>query len=222
MGLYCRELEKHGQSNNPIANMEKAVNDFLTSGSLKAALQRANNIFSFGTKVLAGLAFMCFLSTTFKVNQVSPIISTSKAYVVKGQGSGLTGDRDYYDNKANDQGFINFDLKADLSPLFNWNVKALYLYLTAEYITETNGLNEMVLWDKIILNGEKMELDLKAAKTKYYFRNDGKGLLNHKNVTLILNWNVQPNMGDLKWLKSAQTHSFEFPAEYYSMKKGRN
>merc|ERR1719450_155207 len=146
---------------------------------------------------------MCFLSTTFITNQVSPIISTSKAYVVRGQGSGLTGDRDYYDNKENDQGFINFDLKA------------LYMYLTAEYITESNTLNEMVLWDKIILNGEKMDLDLKSAKTKYYFRNDGKGLLAHKNVTLILNWNVQPNMGDLKWQKSKSTHSFEFPAEYY-------
>jgi signal peptidase complex subunit 3 len=113
-------------------------------------------------------------------------------------------------------------LKADLSPLFNWNVKALYLYLTAEYITETNTLNEMVLWDKIILNGEKMELDLKAAKTKYYFRNDGKGLLNHNNITLILNWNVQPNMGDLKWVKSKSTHSFEFPGETSNTKKRKN
>ena len=42
---------------------------------------------------------------------------------MRGQGSGLTGDRDYYDNSGNDQAFINFDLKADLSPLFNWNVK---------------------------------------------------------------------------------------------------
>ena len=115
---------------------------------------------------------------------------SSKVYLVKGQGSGLTGDRDYYDNSGNDQAFINFDLKADLSPLFNWNVKvntnsfvmtifvillqALYLYLTAEYITETNVLNEMVLWDKIVMNGEKMELDMKSAKVsqskQFYFQ----------------------------------------------------
>ena len=43
-------------------------------------------------------------------------------------------------------------------------LQALYLYLTAEYITETNVLNEMVLWDKIVMNGEKMELDMKSAK----------------------------------------------------------
>ena len=86
----------------------------------------------------------------------------------------MTGDRDYYDNSGNDQAFINFDLKADLSPLFNWNVKALYLYLTAEYITENNILNEMVLWDKIVMNGEKMELDMKSAKVsqskQFYFQ----------------------------------------------------
>ena len=91
----------------------------------------------------------------------------SKVYLVKGQGSGLTGDRDYYDNSGNDQAFINFDLQADLSPLFNWNVKALYLYLTAEYITKENSLNEMVLWDKIVMNGEKMELDMKSAKVSH-------------------------------------------------------
>ncbi len=40
--------------------------------------------------------------------------------------------------KRNDLGFINFDLNADLEYLFNWNVKQLFLYLTAEYETEDN------------------------------------------------------------------------------------
>ena len=30
-----------------------------------------------------------------------------------------------------------------------------------------------------------------------------------------------PNMGDLKWVKSAKTYSFKLPTEYYStMKRG--
>ena len=40
--------------------------------------------------------------------------------------------------EKNDLGFITFDLQADLNPLFNWNVKQLFLYLTAEYVTENN------------------------------------------------------------------------------------
>jgi hypothetical protein len=37
-----------------------------------------------------------------------------------------------------DLGFVNFDITADLSPIFNWNVKQLFVYLTAEYQTENN------------------------------------------------------------------------------------
>ncbi len=40
--------------------------------------------------------------------------------------------------KKNDLGFLNFDLNVDLEPLFNWNVKQLFLYLTAEYETRQN------------------------------------------------------------------------------------
>jgi signal peptidase complex subunit 3 len=40
--------------------------------------------------------------------------------------------------KKNDLGFLNFDLNVDLEPLFNWNVKQLFLYLTAEYETKPN------------------------------------------------------------------------------------
>lgn len=75
-----------------------------------------------------------------------------------------------------DLGFLTFDLQADLSSLFNWNVKELFLYLTAEYKTNDNELNQVVLWDKIILRGENALLDYKNMNTKYYFWDDGNGL----------------------------------------------
>lgn len=40
--------------------------------------------------------------------------------------------------ERNDLGFVNFDVQVDLSPLFNWNTKELFLYLTAEYSTKNN------------------------------------------------------------------------------------
>ena len=33
-----------------------------------------------------------------------------------------------------------------------------------------------MLWDKIVLKGDPMQLKMKAAKTKYYFWDDGDGL----------------------------------------------
>ena len=65
--------------------------------------------------------------------------------------------------EKNDLGFLTFDLRvgpalpviqvsnlscfqADLNPLFNWNVKQLFLYLTAEYETPNNKLNQVRGW----------------------------------------------------------------------------
>ena len=79
--------------------------------------------------------------------------------------------------EKNDLGFLTFDLQADLTPLFNWNVKQLFLYLTAEYETESNAVNQVVLWDKIIQRGENAILDYRSMNTKYYFWDDGNGLL---------------------------------------------
>ena len=47
--------------------------------------------------------------------------------------------------EKNDLGFLTFNLQANFNPLFNWNVKQLFLYLTAEYQTPNNKLNQVVL-----------------------------------------------------------------------------
>merc|ERR1712029_212825 len=161
------------------------------------------------SKVLSALAFVCWMSTAFLQPMAVPKIDTSRVSVVRGEGSCLTGSKDYYDSKQADQGFITFDLQADLAPLFNWNVKVLFLYLSAEYSTPTTSHNTAVLWDKIIMRGEKTKLDLKSIKTKYYFRDESGAL----------SWDVMPNMGHLTWVKAEERHTFTFPTEYYSVKK---
>ena len=184
----------------------------------RSAVYRGNAIFGFSSKVIGWLAAVCWLSTAFLHPQAVPKIDTSRVSVVRGEGSCLTGSRDYYDSAASDQGFITFDLQADLAPLFNWNVKVLFLYLSAEYSTPTVTHNTAVLWDKIIMRGENTQLDLKSIKTKYYFRDDS-GALSGGNISLTLSWNVMPNVGHLTWVKAEEQHSFTFPTEYYSVKK---
>jgi len=58
-------------------------------------------------------------------------------------------------------GNFYFDMKADLTELFHWNNKQLFLYVMAEYKTEQNDINQVVVWDRIIKRGEKSKLDLK-------------------------------------------------------------
>uniref|UniRef100_A0A2K6GYQ2 Signal peptidase complex subunit 3 n=1 Tax=Propithecus coquereli TaxID=379532 RepID=A0A2K6GYQ2_PROCO len=40
----------------------------------------------------------------------------------------------------------------------------------------TAALNQVVLWDKIVLRGDNPKLLLKDMKTKYFFFDDGNGL----------------------------------------------
>eukprot|EP00795_Rhopilema_esculentum_P000874 gene874-10623_t len=114
-----------------------------------------------------------------------------------------------------DLGFLTFDIDADLRPLFNWNVKQLFLYATAEYKTKNNEVNQVVLWDKIIQRGDKAVIDLRNMNTKYYFFDDGVGgLRGNKNITLTFSWNTVPNAGMLPRHTSNRVHQFAFPDSY--------
>lgn len=117
--------------------------------------------------------------------------------------------------ERNDLGFISFDLEADFSRVFDWNTKQLFLYLTAEYKTKNNVLNQVVLWDHIMLRDQSPKLSLRDQHTKYYFWDDGNGLVGNDNVTLTLSMNVIPNAGFLPIHSVPQSlHRFTFPNAY--------
>ncbi|XP_025087559.1 LOW QUALITY PROTEIN: signal peptidase complex subunit 3-like [Pomacea canaliculata] len=172
-------------------------------------LSRLNTIFAFTLSVMAVLTFCCFLTTAFNDSKRPVEIGTAKVTVKNVP--------DYSaDRERSDLGFVVFDLSADLTPLFNWNVKQLFLYLTAEYKTEDHPLNQVVLWDKIIVRGENAILNLKNANTKYYFWDYGNGLKGNNNVTITLSWNVIPNAGTLPKVAGDGRHRIQFPNEYSS------
>ncbi|EAT47974.1 AAEL000947-PA [Aedes aegypti] len=174
---------------------------------MHTVLTRGNAILAYSLSVLAFLTFCCFASTFFYDYRTNAKINTVKVLVKNVPDFSASREK-------NDLGFLTFDLSTDLNGLFNWNVKQLFLYLTAEYKTEQNELNQVVLWDKIILRGENANLDFKNMNTKYYFWDDGNGLKGHQNVTLTLSWNIIPNAGLLPSVFAHGFHSFKFPESY--------
>ena len=48
------------------------------------------------------------------------------------------------------QAWVAVNLTADLQESFTWNTRQIYLWLTAEYKTERNQLNQAVFWNWII------------------------------------------------------------------------
>ena len=89
--------------------------------------------------------------------------------------------------------------------MLGWSCKLRTNYFTSKFYIKyflffwllILVLSQVVLWDKIILRGENALLDYRSMNTKYYFWDDGNGLLSHKNVTMTLSWNIIPNAGNL-------------------------
>ncbi|XP_076004334.1 signal peptidase complex subunit 3 [Genypterus blacodes] len=178
---------------------------------MNTVLSRANSLFAFSLSVMAALTFGCFVTTAFKDRRVPVDIHVSK--VMLKNVDDFTGPRE-----RSDLGFITFDLSADLQPIFDWNVKQLFLYFSAEYASKSNALNQVVLWDKIVLRGENTKLNLRDMKSKYFFFDDGNGLRSNKNITLTLSWNVVPNAGILPLVAGSGHVSLPFPESYETTK----
>lgn len=174
---------------------------------MHSLLSRGNALVAFTLSILAILTGLCFLTTLFVDYRSSATINTVKV-VVKNVP-------DYSASREKcDLGFLTFDLQANLTNVFNWNVKQLFLYLTAEYSSAKNSLSQVVLWDKIILRGENAILDFKSMNPKYYFWDDGNGLRNNSRVVLTLSYNIIPNSGLLPNIGADGNHIFRFPSEY--------
>lgn len=100
---------------------------------------------------------------------------------------------------------IEFDLDADLTPLFNWNTKQVFVYLTAKYNgtekAKGHTVNEITLWDRILKDSDDAKINLQHAKGKYSVW-DLEDQLSHKDLEFELHWNVQPWIGIMTYGKN--------------------
>jgi len=165
---------------------------------------------AFSLSIVALLTLVFALSTSYKSYEKLAEIEMN---IVK---SLVRKARDYNmpDAIENDLGLIQFDLDANLENCFDWNVKQLFIYLTANYKTQANVLNQVVLWDYILNRGDDGMIVLKNHSPEYYMWDDGFGLRGNNNVTLTLSMNIIPNAGFLQTAISPSTHTFSFP-QYY-------
>ncbi|KAF5392015.1 hypothetical protein D9757_003342 [Collybiopsis confluens] len=107
----------------------------------------------------------------------------------------------YRQRKKQEMGFLNFNLTADLTPLFTWNTKQLFLSLEAEYENIYGVNNTIVLWDRIVRRPEDARVNVVGAKNKYAYKElagkgFGKGVA--KNASYALKYNLMPYVGVLR------------------------
>ncbi|KAA1471866.1 signal peptidase 22 kDa subunit [Dentipellis sp. KUC8613] len=123
----------------------------------------------------------------------------------------FTGQTRRWPHQRQEFGFVNFNVTADLTPLFNWNTKQLFLYLEAEYTNAKGVKNEVVIWDRIVRRREDAVINV-AGKNKYAFREISSKFKNSEPAHFSLKYNIMPYVGALAYGEAARTETaLDFP-----------
>lgn len=111
------------------------------------SLVRAQNVFGFFTTVAFAVAAFIAATDLLAPRTPSGTIKPTNTQVVMGRPH-------YYSTKKEEYASIKFSLDADLSSLFTWNTKQVFVYVTAEWPVagneNANVTNQAVIWDQII------------------------------------------------------------------------
>ncbi|KAL2110259.1 hypothetical protein VUR80DRAFT_1411 [Thermomyces stellatus] len=85
----------------------------------------------------------------------------------------------YYSSKKEEHASIRFSLDADLSSLFTWNTKQLFVYVTAEWpdsdSPDGTPTNSAVIWDTIITSPSSDHLANVGPATMKKLRRSAEG-----------------------------------------------
>ncbi|KAF8468170.1 signal peptidase 22kDa subunit [Kalaharituber pfeilii] len=193
---------------------------------MHSTLVRAQNLFGFFTTVTFFVAFMVATQSWFMAKGPADVdvgVNVRNVQVVKGRQH-----QDDISSKGTEFAFIKFDLDADLTPLFNWNTKQIFAYLTASYPGPAPSPSkkpphsvhsDAVIWDVIIRDKSKARITLRNQRAKYNI-NDVTRRFAEQNATLTFAWNVQPHVGLLAWGEKGVA-GFTFPGLKKKKEEGR-
>ncbi|KAI9763790.1 MAG: hypothetical protein M1840_009115 [Geoglossum simile] len=194
---------------------------------MHSTVVRAQSVFGLFTTVAFFVSAFIGLSVLFYPQAPSAGIQLKNIQVIKGRPH-------YYSIKKEEYAHIRFDLDADLSSLFNWNTKQVFVYILAKWpsLGNPDSINEAVIWDQIIpadasqnpnvaperrrkssasppSKAERGRIRLRNAKSKYQITDIGGKMAQRANATLELGWNVQPWVGALTWTTHRQLGSWK-------------
>ncbi|KAI5294195.1 hypothetical protein KEM52_004509 [Ascosphaera acerosa] len=112
---------------------------------MHSVASRAQAVFGCFTSVGMLLGLLLALSTAFFPADVASSVELTDIKVSKGRPT-------YYAQRREEYAQIRFDLDADISSLFNWNTKQVFLYVYASYpsTVSPNATSEVVIWDYIV------------------------------------------------------------------------
>lgn len=161
---------------------------------------RLNVIFFFFLTILFVAAMGCAFSTYFFTPSASVVISAPKLLHTQK----LTRPYEKVEGLT-----LGFDLKANLRGVFNWNVKQVFVWLSAEYSTPQRTYNRVSIWDDVLKSEDDAEVDMSGAEAKYSVMDFNQKLRN-QTVKLTLHWDVMPIIGLLQTGTAGSSESITY------------
>ncbi|KAK2979209.1 hypothetical protein RJ640_027503 [Escallonia rubra] len=160
---------------------------------------RANALLTFSVTILALMCAIASLSDN--LNSPSP---TAQLQVLNINWFQKKSDGD-------DEVSMSLNVSANLESLFTWNTKQVFVFVAAEYDTPKNSLNQVSLWDGIILSKEQAKFSIHTTN-KYRFIDEGSNLRG-KEFNLTMHWHVMPKTGKMSANKLVMT-GYRLPVAY--------
>ena len=180
---------------------------------------RANAVFVYALVGLGAIAFGCAMSTYWLDREpVGVNIKVNDLYhLLPFKRSGFQGER------AN----FTFSMSADFRPVFNWNTRQIFVYVTAEYATKYNTINQVVVWDRVFRTdadkfvGREWEhvwlpekaLNLDNIGCKYLLI-DPSDDLRSNDVKLVLSYDIMPISGSIRMFPRQGSDEFAMPKKH--------
>ncbi|KAJ6558063.1 signal peptidase 22kDa subunit [Mycena capillaripes] len=165
---------------------------------MHSVFSRVNNVSALLSSCVMGLLAAIAISSMIFQFFEAPLEGGS--VVVKGVKVGRGRGKQYQYEHAQ----VEFEINADLSPLFNWNTKQLFLYLDVEYKNAKGVQNAVVIWDRIVRRKADAKIHVTAKKQKYPFK-DITGFRD-SSATYTLRYNLMPHVGMLVYGTAGSTN----------------
>mmetsp|Transcript_14407 Transcript_14407/g.21896 ORF Transcript_14407/g.21896 Transcript_14407/m.21896 type:complete len:176 (-) Transcript_14407:67-594(-) len=165
---------------------------------------RANAVFFYWTTVIFFLSMGCSVTSFFF--EANPTVSMQL---------NKFEELSYVHSYNAENALFSLDIDANLTSLFNWNVKQLFVWVCAEYRTRTYEKNQVILWDTIIDDVRDAHIQLKDEKLKYELTSFERELRNQE-INLTLSWDIMPVVGILKMHggQATNVHQINLPQKY--------
>ena len=128
--------------------------------------------------------------------------------------------RDLTENKAlkADQANIQFEMEADFTSEFEWNLNQIFVMVVAEYSTKNKARNEVTVWDFIVQDKASAKIAKKVFVNEYPLRDEIAKTLLGDDIVLKIYYHRMPIMGLIQRYQLAESPPFTLPSTYKTKK----